>query len=527
MALAVEKKIYRTYEDYEFNDLCTYAGMDCIATSELVSKLAPVCSLEPNYIRSLNGGRVKEVGKAMSIFDSYDTYTAPAFEFIVDLELNGIRYDVEGNEKMALRMVKEVKELEDQIHAQLKDKSEGVNFDSGDHMVKLLYEDFGFEIEHRTKTNEPSTDGEALSALAEKYELPWLKLIAKRKDIISIYRTFVANYVEDFVKSDGRIHSSYNQHGTSSFRISGENPNFTQIPRPKWGYNIRDLFIPSPGYVFICLDFSSAEVKVLGAISRDPGLLKAIAEGMDFHSFSASQMMGISYENFMAVLKDEPNKTTGYKGHPLYKDYKQRRQNAKVLTFSILYGSSAGGIAGQLGITYAEAQSLMDLYFSKFPKIRDYITDMHNEAVWNHFVVGPFGQRKMEYGTLPCFKGSPVYNGALRNAQNVRIQGPTSSLGLACFAAGNEAIKALGGRSLATVYDSWELECPIDRAAEVLETAFYYMDDWPLKQFDWLPLPIGVEAELSGKSWGQCQVMHRGTTQKQIEDFLAAEAAKA
>lgn len=523
-SIKLEQKIYKTYEDYDIHDLMLYAGLDCIVTSELVSRLAPRCSLEPKYIRSVNGKRVP--GTAMSIFESYETYTQPAFEFLVDLEMNGIRYDVDGNRAMAVRMQAEVAELEVQIFRELGDKGKDLNLDSGDHMTKLLYEDMGFEVESRTKTGEPSTDGEALAALAEKYEVGWLKLIAKRKDIVSIYRTFIATYVEDFVKPDGRIHSSYNQHGTSSFRISGDTPNFTQIPRPKWGYNIRDLFVPTPGFVLIALDFSSAEVKILGAISRDPGLLKAIEQGLDFHSFSASQMRGINYDEFVAIINDGPNKITGYAGHALHKQYKQWRQEAKVLTFSLLYGSTAGGIAMQLKITYGEAQTLMDLYFSKFPKILEYIEDMHNEAKWNHFVVGPFGQRKMQYGTLPCFEGTAVYNGALRNAQNVRIQGPTSSLGLACFAAGNEAIKKLGGRSLATVYDSWELECPIDRAAEVLETCFYYMDQWPLERFDWLELPIGVEAEISGKSWGQAQVIHRGATQADIEAFLEAERRK-
>lgn len=332
LALPPDKKIYRTYEDYEIEDLLLYAGIDCIGTSSLLSKLAPVCSAEPIYYRSEDGGKRKVKTTAMSIFESYDTYTAPAFEFICDLEINGIAYDVDGNKAMGKRMREEIEALETEIRKELGDKANGVNFDSGDHMVKLLYDTFGFEVESTTKTGEPSTDGDALNALAEKHELPWLKLIAKRKDIISIYRTFVENYVADFVKSDGRIHSSYNQHGTSSFRISGENPNFTQIPRPKHGYNIRDLFIPSPGYVFIALDFSSAEVKVLGAISKDPGLLKAIEEGLDFHSFSASQMRGIDYEKFVSIINDGPNKTTGYPGHPLHKQYKQWRQEAKVLT---------------------------------------------------------------------------------------------------------------------------------------------------------------------------------------------------
>lgn len=189
-----------------------------------------------------------------------------------------------------------------------------------------------------------------------------------------------------------------------------------------------------------------------------------------------------------------------------------------------MYGSTAGGIARQLGIPVKEAEGLMELYFSKFPLIEEYIRDMHNEAQWNHYGTSSFGQRKMAYGTMPCFQGTAVFAAALRNMQNVRIQGPTSSLGLACFAAGNEAIKKLGARSIATVYDSWEIECPRQHAAEVMELAFYYMEEWPLENFDWLELPVGVECEISGKSWGQAKVVHRGTTQAEIEAFLSKES---
>lgn len=155
------------------------------------------------------------------------------------------------------------------------------------------------------------------------------------------------------------------------------------------------------------------------------------------------------------------------------------------------------------------------MYFKAYPKIKEYIERMHNEALWNHFIVSPFGQRKMQYGTLPVFKGTAVYNAALRNAQNCGIQGPTSSLGLFAFASLNEAIKPMGARSLCTVYDSIELEVPIDRAAEVLETAFYMMNDYPVEIFDWLDLPIGVEAEI-GFNWGDAKVVHRGATQADI-----------
>ena len=88
-------------------------------------------------------------------------------------------------------------------------------------------------------------------------------------------------------------------------------------------------------------------------------------------------------------------------------------------------------------------------------------------------------------------------------------------MGLHAFAMLNRAIKPYGARSLSTVYDSVELEVPIDKAAEVLEIAFYYMDDYPVETFDWLDLPIGVEAEI-GYNWGDAEVVHRGSTQDQI-----------
>ena len=75
-------------------------------------------------------------------------------------------------------------------------------------------------------------------------------------------------------------------------------------------------------------------------------------------------------------------------------------------------------------------------------------------------------------------------------------------------------------------YDSWELECPIENAAEVIETCFYYMEEWPLENFEWLTLPIGVECEISGKSWGQAEVIHRGINQQQVEEFLRKEASQ-
>jgi DNA polymerase-1 len=254
------------------------------------------------------------------------------------MEINGLKYDVEKNREISKKMVAEIEALDKLIFEKI---SPGINLDSGKEMVELLYTTLGFTPPAFTATGEPSTDGAALLTLAgldplkppKDYKTPnpdlqFLAWMAKRKDINSTHNTFIKTYVEDFVKRDGRIHPSYNLHGTSGFRISGDSPNLTQLPRPKHGYNIRDCFIVEEGKVFIAFDFSSAEVKILGALCKDPNMLRAIEQGLDFHSFSASSMLKVPYEDFMTVL--------GAKDHPKAGEYKNIRQSAKVLTFSIL-----------------------------------------------------------------------------------------------------------------------------------------------------------------------------------------------
>lgn len=174
----------------------------------------------------------------------------------------------------------------------------------------------------------------------------------------------------------------------------------------------------------------------------------------------------------------------------------------------------------QLGLTKERAEELMDLYFGLYPGIKTYIECSHNMAELNHYVFSWFGQRKMTYGAMPVFKGTAVYNGSKRLAQNVRVQNAASSFGLDCFAHFSNAIKPLGGKSLCTVYDSIEVSAPIDRAAEVIEIGFYELDDHPLKRFPWLELPVGCDAEI-GFNWGDVRHVHRGITQEEILEELA------
>jgi len=508
-----------TYEDFDAEKLYAYAGIDCVATSDLLAGLWPSLTTPLAIIEQADRAGKKSKEGPM-ILDSFLGLEVPSHEFLLDLEINGMAYSVARNENLSKKMIVEVAALEDKIFSQI---GKRIDLNSGPAVAQFLYEERGHTPPTMTKAGLPATDGEALMTLAgldptgQKYKaedekLQYLADMAKRRDISSVHNTFIKTYVRDFVKRDGRLHPSYNQFGTSSFRITGSDPNLTQLPRAKHGYNVRVCYVVDKGKVFISFDFSSAEVKVLANISKEPAMLKAIADGLDFHSFSASAMRNIPYAEFAAVVAD--------KTHPQHKVYKEYRQLAKILTFSLLYGSSVGGIAAQLFLEKSKAEELVSMYFKTFPRIQNYIDGSHQFALNNQFSITPLEQLKRQYGTFPCFKPTAAYNASLRNSQNFIIQSTTSTIGLVTFAELNERIKRFGAKSICTVYDSIEIECPIEHAADVINIAYSTLDKFPLEQFPFLELPIGCEGDV-GISWGETEIVHAGISQTEIPGIIS------
>jgi DNA polymerase I-like protein with 3'-5' exonuclease and polymerase domains len=247
---ATAKMIYHTYEDYDAEDLYLYAGLDNIVTNTVAARIFPALVEEPAYYIPDKNGK-PALTYAKSIIETNDEITKLCMEYVLDMEINGLKYDVAKNRQIGARMLAEVAELDSLIFSQIPK----VNLDSGKEVSDLLYNQLGFEPPFLTKSGEPATDGEALLTLAGLNPLnppkdyktadpdkQFLAYMAKRKDINSTYNTFIKTYVEDFVKRDGRVHPNYNLHGTSGFRISGDNPNLTQLPRAKHGYNIRECY---------------------------------------------------------------------------------------------------------------------------------------------------------------------------------------------------------------------------------------------------------------------------------------------
>lgn len=512
-----------TYEDARFDRLIDYAGADAIVTLDILKKMWPNIS-RPTPYREYVGAGKEVAGFAPSIVQELTTVKARALQFIVDMEVCGLSYDIPANRIMAAAMSEEIGQLEERVFTGMKTK---INLDSGPELARFLYGTKGFQAPLKTKGGDDSTSGDALEKLFETYKFDWLEALLKRNNMRSVYSSFIATYVEDWVKSDGRVHPEYNLHGTSSHRISSDNPNLLNLPRSCYQYDIRALYNAPPGYVFITFDFSSCEVKVLAALCKDPTMLKAIRDGLDFHTFTASLIYGIPYDEIHHVLE---TKKADLEVDPelkkLFKKYKNMRQAAKAVTFGVLYGSTVASLAMKLEISVDEGQKIVDAYFNTYPRIKEFVDNSHKMALANHFVFTPFGQRKQEFGSMDIFRGTAVYNAALRNSQNIRIQSPASTLGLMAFAKVNEELKKIGGMVACTVYDSWEGYVPISKVSEAIEIGFYNMDDWPQEEYEWLNFPIGADAEI-GWDWGNSLTkVHRGISQTECLDLLKRANAR-
>jgi DNA polymerase-1 len=496
----------KSYEDFPSERLYSYAGVDALVTYELLRRLMPSIKNQVKY-KQFKDGKEESVF-APSILSEARNIKHPAMEFMLDMEINGILYDQVLNRQYDQRMCMQLATLEEEVFTGM---GKSINLGSGTELSQMLYGDLGFPVTVFTKKGQPAVSGDAIKALEESTGLTWLKSLRMYTDISSVHSSFIKTYIGDWVKRDGRVHPNYNLHGTSSHRISSDNPNLLNLPKPVHGYNVRECYTVPRGYIFVTADFSSCEVKILAALCQDEKMLEAILGGLDFHSYTASVINGIPYEEFHGAIED--------KNHPLHKKYKVLRGNAKAVTFGILYGSSLGGIAAGLGITQKEAENLVALYFGAFPRIKDFVEDCHKMAIANQYIFTRFGQRKMTYGTLPCFRRTAAYNASLRNSQNVMIQSTASTLGLVAFGELNRRNKLIGVNSLATVYDSIETESPLKKVAQAIDNCFVCMDDWPQEQFDWLTFPIGTDVEI-GYSWGELTTVRRGVTQGEVENAL-------
>lgn len=255
----------------------------------------------------------------------------------------------------------------------------------------------------KTPKGQPSTNEEALEAIADAHELP--RLILEYRGLAKLRSTYTEKLAEIVNPRSGRVHTSYHQATAATGRLSSSDPNLQNIPvRTVEGRRIRQAFIAPKGWKILAADYSQIELRIMAHLSADEGLLRAFHSGQDVHRSTAAEVFGVALD---AV------------------DSAQRRA-AKAINFGLMYGMSAFGLARQLGIGRGEAQDYIARYFQRYPGVREFMERTREQAHADGYVETVFGRRL--YLDNIASRNQAQRAGAERAAINAPMQGTAADI---------------------------------------------------------------------------------------------------
>lgn len=347
-----------------------------------------------------------------------------------------------------------------------------VNLGSPKQLQKVLFEELDMPKTRRTKSGY-TTDADALAGLFDRTQHPFLAHLLEHRDAIRLRQT-----VDGLLKSvsdDGRIHTTYQQTVAATGRLSSTDPNLQNIPmRTDEGRRIREGFVVGKGYqALMSADYSQIEMRIMAQVSGDESLIEAFRSGLDVHTVTASHVFGV----------DPAAVSVG------------QRSKIKAMNYGLAYGLSAYGLSQQLKVSVAEARSLMDDYFDRFGKVRDYLTGVVEQARKDGFTSTLMGRRRY----LPDLNSSNRQRREMaeRAALNAPIQGSAADLIKKAMLATDAglAAKGLSSRVLLQVHDELILELAPGEEARVRDVVTEAMGH-AMELSVPLTVSIGV-----GRSW--------------------------
>ena len=366
----------------------------------------------------------------------YEKLEMPAMRVLGIMERNGIRIDSALLAKQGQQVGKRLLELEGEIH---KLAGQPFNIQSPKQIAEILFGQLELPVIKKTPSGAPSTDEEVLQKLAEDYPLP--ARILDYRSLAKLMSTYIEKLPRMADPKTGRVHTNFSQATAVTGRLASSDPNLQNIPvRTEEGRRIREAFIPAEGCKLLSADYSQIELRIMAHIAEDENLLAAFRDGRDVHQATAAEIFGI----------------------PLDDVNSEQRRYAKVINFGLIYGMSAFGLAGNLGIERSAAQNYIAKYFDRYPGVAQYMERTRLEARENGYVETVFGRRLW----LPEIKGSngPRRQGAERAAINAPMQGTAADLiKLAMIAVEDWLEKEqLKTKMLLQVHDELVFDVPLD-----------------------------------------------------------------
>jgi DNA polymerase I len=330
----------------------------------------------------------------------YEDIEIPLVPVLAAMEQRGVLIDGDELRRQSQQLGKRMLELQQQSYALA---GREFNLDSPKQLQAVLFDELGLQAKLKTPTGQPSTNEEALEAIADTHELP--RLILDYRGLAKLRSTYTDKLSGIVNPRTGRVHTSYHQGSVATGRISSSDPNLQNIPvRTEEGRRIRQAFIAPPGWQVMAADYSQIELRIMAHLSGDEGLLKAFHEGGDVHRATAAEVFGLKPEDVSA----------------------NQRRAAKAINFGLMYGMSAFGLARQLGVDRGEAGDYMARYFSRYPGVHAFMEATREQAHRDGYVETIFGRRL--YLENLTSRNQGLRQGAERAAVNAPMQGSAADI---------------------------------------------------------------------------------------------------
>jgi DNA polymerase-1 len=448
--LAGRGKAQRPFSEVPLADAARYCCDDSETVLRLQAAFAP--ELEDHRLQPL-----------------LDTVELPLVPVLADMEWAGILVDRARLAELSRGFAGELVALERQLYAAA---GAEFNLNSTPQLRTILFGKLGLPILKKTKTG-PSTDVDVLEQLAEMgHVVP--KLLIEYRELSKLKSTYV-DALPGYVHPDtGRIHTSFNQVGAATGRLSSADPNLQNIPvRTPRGESIRRAFVAPPGFQLLVADYSQIELRLLAHFSEDPAFLRAFEQGGDIHRQTAAVIFGVAQDQVTSEM----------------------RGRAKTINFATIYGQGPAALARQLGISVEEAKAFIRQYFERFAGVRSWLDRTVAQAREKGYVETLFGRRRY----IPELKDRNFNIRAFgeRTATNSPLQGSAADLIKVAMIRIHKALpgEAPGSRMLLQVHDELVLEVPERQDAPATEVVKREMESAATLR---IPLVVSVGV---GTNW--------------------------
>ncbi|MBO7515336.1 MAG: DNA polymerase I, partial [Lachnospiraceae bacterium] len=436
-------------------------------------KLGPVYAAEASLSLRL-GKKLEPLMEERGEKTLYEEVELPLVYGLFKMERYGIRVDVNALREYSVVLGESIRDLEQEILRLGGEGANGINLNSPKQLGEFLFETLKLPGGKKTKSGY-STAADVLDKLAPDYEI--VRMILKYRQLTKLKSTY-ADALPGYVREDGRIHGTFNQTVTATGRISSADPNLQNIPvRNDLGKQIRKLFVPAPGYIFVDADYSQIELRILAHMSEDENLIAAYHQDKDIHAITAASVFHV----------------------PLSEVTPQMRRNAKAVNFGIVYGISAFGLSEDLSITRKEAEQYIERYFATYPKVKELLDRLVADAEAKGYSTTLLGRIR----PIPELKASQymVREFGKRVAMNAPIQGTAADIiKIAMNAVNAELVRRkLASRIVLQVHDELLIEAKTEEVEEVKELLVSCMKN---------AMQLSVDLEVSvatGENWNDAK----------------------